>query len=276
MLNIISVICPIISTYISNCYNTPARLFIIGSTEILSREGTTERDPTAMAAYALGITPLIQYLLEMTSSNKLYSKEIAYADDFTVAGSVKDIKCYWEHLNSLAPFFGYYPKASKSHLIVKSQYLEAANVVSGNTKVNFLTSEGMRYTGAVIGNHLYKEKYVSEFITNLNDQLQLLSKIAETEPQSAYAAFVSGFKSKLTYFIRTIPDISELILPLEHKIRQKLIQAITGGQICSDNKRMLLSLHAQYRGLNIQFFHEIAKFGYKNSRIIIKQLTNLT
>ena len=98
------------------------------------------------------------------------------ASHFTISGSIKDIKCYWEYLNSVALFFGYYPKASKSHLT------ETANVVFGNTKVN-VTSEGMQHLGAVIGNHLYKEEYVSELVTNLNDQLQLLSKIAETEPQ---------------------------------------------------------------------------------------------
>ena len=80
MLHNISVISPIISTYISNCYNTPAGLFIIEGTEILSKEGTTKGDPTAMAAHALGITPLTHHLLEKTSSNKLYSKEIAYAN----------------------------------------------------------------------------------------------------------------------------------------------------------------------------------------------------
>ena len=94
----------------------------------------------------------------------------------------------------------------------------------------------------IIGNHLYKKKYVSELVSNLNDQLQLLSKIAETEPESAYAVFASGFKSKLTYFIHTVPDISELLLPLEYTIRQKLIPAITGGQICSNNESILLSL----------------------------------
>ena len=55
------------------------------------------------------------------------------------------------------------------------------------------------------------------------------------EPQSAYAAFASGFKSKLTYFISNIPDISDLLLLVEHKIRQKFIPAITSGQIYSDN-----------------------------------------
>ena len=58
MLHNISVICPIISTYISNCYNTPACLFIIGGTEILLKEATAQGDPTAMAAYALRITTI--------------------------------------------------------------------------------------------------------------------------------------------------------------------------------------------------------------------------
>ena len=52
-----------------------------------------------MAAYVLVVTTLIQHLLEITSSHKLYSKKIASADGFTVAGFIIDIKCYWEHLN---------------------------------------------------------------------------------------------------------------------------------------------------------------------------------
>ena len=69
-------------------------MFIIGGTEILSKEGNTQGNLKAMAAYGLGVTSLIQHLLKITSSNKLYFKEIVYADDFTVAGSIKDIKCY--------------------------------------------------------------------------------------------------------------------------------------------------------------------------------------
>ena len=98
--------------YINNCFNTPSRLFIIGGTKILSKERTTQWDPTAMTAYGLEVTPLIEHLLEITSSNKVYPKEIAHTDDFAVAGSIKDIKCYWEHLNSFATFFGSYPKGS--------------------------------------------------------------------------------------------------------------------------------------------------------------------
>ena len=119
-----------------------------------------------MVAYTLGVTPLIQNILEITSSNKLYSKEIEYDDDFTVAGLIEDIKCYWKYLNSFATLFGYYPKSIEITPRNKGQYLEAANVVFGKTKIN-LTSKVMRNLGAVIGDH-YKEKYLSELVTNLN------------------------------------------------------------------------------------------------------------
>ena len=108
-----------------------------------------------------------------------------------------------------------------------------------------------------------------------NTKRLILYLHTETEPQSVYAAFVSGFKSKLIHFIRSIPDISELLLSLQHTIRQKLIPPITGSHICSNKERVLLSLPTRYGGLNVPFFHETAKFEYENSRIITKQLTNL-
>ena len=34
----------------------------------------------------------------------------------------------------------------------------------------------------------------------------MLSTVAESQPQAAYSAFVTGFKNKLSYFMRTIPN----------------------------------------------------------------------
>ena len=51
-------------------------------------------------------------------------------------------------------------------------------------------------------------------VNNWNDQLISLSKIAEMEPQATYAAFIGGFKSKFTYFLRTIPGIHEYFQPI--------------------------------------------------------------
>ena len=64
----------------------PTRLFIIGGEELLSNEGITQGNPTSMVAYALGILQLLQFLLDFISVNKLNPKEVAFGDDFTVAG----------------------------------------------------------------------------------------------------------------------------------------------------------------------------------------------
>ena len=43
---------------------------------------------------------------------------------------------------------------------------------------------------------------------------QILSIIAESEPQSAYSASVAGFRGELTYFMRT-PLLGKLLKTLE-------------------------------------------------------------
>ena len=45
----------------------------------------------------------------------------------------------------------------------------------------------MRHLGTVTGSDYFKEKCVSDLEVNFRNQLELLSKIAETEPQAAYA-----------------------------------------------------------------------------------------
>ena len=112
-------ICPIIAPSIINCYATPSRLIIVGMGEILSSQGTTQGDPTAMRAYVLGILPLIKFLLEFINLNDMNAKEVVFSDDFFVAGSLNSIKDYWDKLTAIGPKYGYFPKPTKSYLIVK-------------------------------------------------------------------------------------------------------------------------------------------------------------
>ena len=90
----IKVICPEIAIFVSNCYAKSSRLFVIGGIEISSAEGTTQGDPMAMAIYAVAIIPLLLMVLQITDQLPGKTKSEAYADDFTAAGSLENLKLW--------------------------------------------------------------------------------------------------------------------------------------------------------------------------------------
>ena len=51
------------------------------------------------------------------------AKEVVFADDFTIAGSLNSIKDYWDKLTTIGLKYGYFPKLTKSYLIVKEKNL---------------------------------------------------------------------------------------------------------------------------------------------------------
>ena len=129
MLHNISITCPLMTTFIANCFMKPVRLFVVGNHEIKSREGTTQGDPAAMGACALGVTPLIHFPSEFIFINKHTRKEVAFADNFTAIKKASEIKAYWDILQQQGPLFGCFPKPSKSYLIEKEQnYNKAVDV----------------------------------------------------------------------------------------------------------------------------------------------------
>ena len=115
-----------------------------------------------------------------------------------------------------------------------------------------------------------------------NDQLIALSSIAEIELQVAYVAFVfcffgafvSGFKHKFTYFMRTMPDINTQFALIEETIRNRFIPATTGGHVCSNLERELFSLPVRYGGLGIPDFIKLSSLEYDNSRKITSSLAS--
>ena len=63
-------------------------------------------------------------------------------------------------------------------------------------------------------------------------EVEKLSKFAETQPHSAYAAFTHGLMSKWNYLLRVVDwdtlSSAELLQPLESAIQSRFIPAITG------------------------------------------------
>ena len=52
---------------------------------------------------AVLLTPLLHFLRDFVINNEYSSKEVAFADNFTVVGKTSEIKEYWEILRSLGP-----------------------------------------------------------------------------------------------------------------------------------------------------------------------------
>ena len=138
---------------------------------------------------------------------------VGYADDFTAGGTVTSTKKCWDTLCKLGPKFGYHPKPSKTWLIVKNEFKEKAVKVFEGTGVK-ITTTVMRHLGAVIGSITYKEEYMNEKINIWLQELQMLTNIAKSEPQTAFSCFIAGYKHKFTYFMRTVPNISSLMKKL--------------------------------------------------------------
>lgn len=132
----IRILCPILSNYVTNCYNIPARLFVIGGIELRSKEGTTQGDPIGMAMYAIGITPLLELMLTVITGQ---DQMVAFADDLTAVGKCESLILWWENLKKNGPLFGYFPQPQKSWLIVKEQYVEKANELFRNTNIQITT-----------------------------------------------------------------------------------------------------------------------------------------
>ena len=57
-----------LAIFVKNCYSFPSRLFIVGGADITSREGTTQDDQVSMAIYGVGVTPLINMLIDILSN----------------------------------------------------------------------------------------------------------------------------------------------------------------------------------------------------------------
>ena len=121
LLHNLKFICPTIATYIISCYATPCRLVFVGGRDTLSSEGRNQGDPAAIGAYPLGILLLIKFLLEFINLNEMNAKEVVFVDYISVAGSLNSIRDYWDKLRAIGPKYDYFPKPTKSYLIVKEK-----------------------------------------------------------------------------------------------------------------------------------------------------------
>ena len=151
--------------------------------------------------------------------------------------------------------------------------METATNLFSDSKVN-ITTEGKSHLGAAISSNKFRKKYVNEKFNEWCEELKVLSKLAKLQPQAAYATFCFGEQNEYSSFLRTIPNMSELMKPVDEIIQIDLLPLIIGKSI-TENERQLYSLPARSGGLGISVFSEKVKNDFGNSVYITAPLVAL-
>jgi hypothetical protein len=218
----------------------------VGGEFIQSLEGTTQGDPLGLAIYAIGTQPLVQRLANTV-------KQVWYADDSAAGSNLEKLRQWWSDLSHIGPTYGYYPNSSKTKLLVKSDFLNQAKEIFGDTGVQICT-EGGKYLGGSIGNDLFQQTFIKDKVTEWVKELETLVTVAQTQPHAAYASFTHGVMAKWNYVLR-VTKLEEsslnLLQPLEHAIRTCFFPSLTGQSAPNDLLRELLALPPKLGGLGL-------------------------
>ena len=121
-----------------------------------------------------------------------------------------------------------------------------------------------RFLGSVIGDQEGKDNFVRRSVNDWISQLVRLVKIAQSQPQAAYA---KSLQNKWLYLQRLVPSCSHLFKDIENIITSNLLPTIFGCEI-SSNERSIFTLPTRMGGLNIQDPTEQGDLLYSTSRHI--------
>jgi hypothetical protein len=199
-----------------------------------------------------------------------------YADDAQAAGSVRHLRCLWDHVRAIGPQYGFYPKSEKSFLVVKPRLAGEAQDAFAGTGV-IIEGNGHRDLGAVIGTEAFVEKYIDSMVDEWRQQLLCLSEIARTQPQAAHAAFTHGLRGRWSFAQRTLPTLGAHLQPLEQAIRLRFLPKLFGKDklAMSDDLRGLLALPARLGGLGVVNPSAEAPFQHADSKEYTRPMVRL-
>ena len=166
-----------------NTYQKAARLFIGRDKELESQEGNTQGDIIATAYCAIGIKPLV---------DRLEGKNIVqwwFADDASCLAELLPSKEWWDQIKDFGPKYCYFPNASRTWLICKSEKIaNEAKRVFESTGVNIIQTT-QKHLGAVIGGIESCSRFAGEKIKTWRNQVRALSKAAQSEPHFSYIVY---------------------------------------------------------------------------------------
>ena len=168
------------------------------------------------------------------------------------------------------PDFGYYSSVGKCWLVTMLDEEKTARSIFEETVIN-ITTEGWEHLVVALGPQFYFEQYINSRVEEWVGQVTKLAKFALLQPQACYNPFPFGLRHHWAYFLRTLPDIDDLLLPLERAIADALIPSITGHN-CTQAERELLVLLVKMAGMGLINLSQMAALEYAASGPLAQQI----
>ena len=105
-------------------------------------------------------------------------------------------------------------------------------------------------------------------LPNGKERLKALVK-SQSQPHAAYAAFIKGYKSKFTYFLRTIDSFEDYVDPIQEVVNRLFLPVLFGQtEPLPDQLNDLITLTPAQGGLGIPSLREEAPLQYTSSKQI--------
>ena len=257
-------ICPSIATVLTNLYRKDANLYLQKET-VQSSEAVMQGDSLAMAMFALGITPLIRTLKTC--------HQIWFADDASAGGTLEEVHHWWVKLLQMGPKYRYHANPKKTWLLVKEGSKDNAQEQFQDSGINIATS-GQKHLDAALGNAVFTKEYISAKVSQWKKELESLCIVAERDPHATSAALTHALISRWQYVMRTVPNISHLLTPLEEIIRHKMTTLLTGRDNITDEERQLRALPCNLDGMGLINPTTVADEQFESSQTITSPLVS--
>ena len=158
----------------------------------------------------------------MVYEDETNTKKSFYADDGVEAGTLETVHEWWTSLLVQGLKYGYFPNASKTILLVKSEHYERALQIFAGSGVN-VTTDATKYLRGYVGSRETCDQLTRGKVDTLITHLEKLSELAKAEPHTAYRFFVSRLQHTYTYVQRVTPPSEQIWKTLEETIRTSLL-----------------------------------------------------
>lgn len=133
-----------------------------------------------MDIYATEVFHLL-HLSKTSNEMNERTKCLAFANYFTDAEKLQELRSWWDSIVSHGPNTVCYPNTSNSWLTVKLPYFDDVIKIFEGTFIK-ITVERRKYLGEIVRSKKYKQQYVLKTVQNWIHKIERLSDITKDFP----------------------------------------------------------------------------------------------